>query len=217
MDTIIGLFLFAVAVFAVAVIGVVINVGAKKRDLEVVLRGIVGFAPDEFLVSAVGGIALDMKARKIALARVNDGRTEAYALPFSAITGVELDVFRESSTVKTKKTGFVSFESNSAPTSIELTITLTTGRYTDFRVPVGTMGQANEWKGKLLGVMRAGARSDGNRDVRAHEGAALADAIGELFRLRQAGALTEDEFRAAKAQALEKTAAGECAASPNKT
>jgi hypothetical protein len=192
-----------------------LNASEKRTDLIVRIRALPSFSPAEQLATPNVAIALDPSSNKVALALRRGEDVLCVALPYSAITGV--DILRsEGGTTKTKKTGFATFTTNSNITNLSLAVTTTDKRIPYLIVPLfEAVGDstfddsardkafrvANEWRAKLLAIVRMSAPPE---PVQASGLAprSVASEIESLHQLVKAGALSQAEFEQAKGKLL---------------
>jgi hypothetical protein len=196
-------------------IAMAISLRGQTESVAHALGTIPGITPHHLICCSTIGVALDQTTKRMGLViNVRDEIT-VRTYPFSAITGVDIERTDGAST--TKRTGQATFKTNDSLRKLTLAITLADGEIPLIRYPLyvsfqdnpsllqdRAVEQANLWRGLLSSIVRENAAvvDSGNEALAAPQSSGLASELDKLDRLHRTGALTSDEFQAAKLRLL---------------
>lgn len=207
--------IFIVVVAVAIIIAIAIALSKQRPEVEQALKNISGFVPSQMFASPTKGIALDQASESLAIALFVQGRIETRVFPNHCVTGVDIECTEGASV--TKKTGFVSFTTEKSLHEITLCVTLSDQEIPLFRIRLyvaagkpdaassllqrQAMEQANLWRGLLSSIIRTNYGPSPR--LATTDTSSIAANIESLHRLHEAGALSDQEFQAAKTRLLE--------------
>lgn len=193
------------------------NMGALAQALKL----IPDFFPDKVSLSPTKGIAVDQKNQRLAIAMNLNDKIETRIFPYSNITGVEIETV--DGAARTKKSGSDKFITETALREIILCLTFSDQEIPVFRIsmysnPDGKPNivlnnlqrkaaeETSIWRCIISSAVRVNNIAPNESRPRLNGGSSssadIASNIESLYRLHQAGALTEQEFVAAKAKII---------------
>lgn len=208
---------------------IIIN-GRKQSALVDQLRRIPDFIPFEHISSPDVALGLDTKSKQIGLCIRADGTVRCDALPFAALTGVDIQRADGGST-KMTRSAFSGFTTTGTLSSLSLALTFdhpqhgsvvidlfyqTGQRNVDDLMRQSAFQTAHKWHAKLMAIVRSNASSVsqiGKFDSTTIEApnraekVSLADQLERISKLRAEGVLSEEEFIVAKRRLLNERAA----------
>jgi len=217
---------FIVLVFVGIIVAVVVSATKAKSKTDDLTRRMVAlpsFALAERVIAPNVGIGLDPHSKQLAVALRNGEHVVCDVLPYSRLTGADL-LCSEGNSTKSKKTGFATFTTEGNISAITLSVTTADERFAAVLIPLfvacGTPSLddinrlnafklGNEWKVKLLSILRAtvilqGPVVGGPAETPKVDASApsVAGEIAALHQLLKDGALSEEEYAHAKTKLL---------------
>ena len=224
MDFILGIFLLGLLALSVTLLVTAMNARSKKNELITHMKGLTSFTLGEHIAVANSAIGLDLHSAQIAVAIRQGEEVVCAAIPYSALTGVDL-LRSEGASTKIKKIGFATFSTGGNVSSLTLAITTADARFPSLLVPLfsATGNQkfddlnrasafklGNEWQAKLRAIVRmpkVGPLAVAGQDAVADEpqtrsSRPIAAELEALHRLLKNGALSEEEYMRAKTRLL---------------
>lgn len=203
----------------------VIYDGKNKEKTEFMMgliAKIPNFTPSALLQSAEVWFAIDQQSKTcVALVRY-EKETKIHEMPFDEITGVEIESIEGSTS--TVKSGLLKFDTNSPVVSLGIRITFSYSELPFMLIPLYFRSQtgnssertdendrlvratesANYWHGLLKSIVLANAKNNNSISTPISTAiTCISSSLDTLFKLYSSGALSDEEYKAAKNRILQ--------------